>query len=107
MDVMPKEMLELIADRFKLLGCSTRLQLLNLVCDVERTVGELVRLTGQKQANVSKQMGLLSRAGLVERRVDGNHVYYSVEDETLPKLCEIIRASLQSQLEDIRAHLGG
>jgi DNA-binding transcriptional ArsR family regulator len=96
-DPLPPAALKLIADRFKLLSSPTRLAILQLVCERERTVGELVEETGFKQANVSKQLSMLDRGGLVRRRVDGTHVYYTMADEALPKLCGIMQESLMNR----------
>jgi DNA-binding transcriptional ArsR family regulator len=97
--------LQAIADQFKLLSCPTRLELLQHICEQERTVGELQELTGFKQANVSRHLTLLDRAGLVHRRVDGNRVYYGLADPTLPTLCGIIKDSLRARQERLEASL--
>ena len=97
MDHLGRKALELIAGRFRVLSNPTRLELLQLLCQQERTVSELVRETGHKQANVSKQLGQLDQAGMVRRRVDGNFVYYSIADDSLPRLCDVIRQSIKDQ----------
>ena len=53
MEIIPKPMLNLIADRFKLLSSPTRLDILQHICEEEKTVGTLVELTGCKQASTS------------------------------------------------------
>ena len=60
-------------------------------------------LTGHKQANVSRHLGLLDRAGVVTRRVEGNHVFYDVADESMPKLCQVIKDSIQSHQASVNA----
>lgn len=106
MDPLPRPALRLIAERFKLLSNPTRLEILQHICGEERSVNALVDLTGFKQANVSKQLGLLDRAGLVRRRADGNHVYYCVADESLPKLCELIARDLEQRHREFLSTLG-
>ena len=106
MEQLGKEALKIVAQRFKLLSNPTRLDILQHICESEQTVGELVDLTGFKQANVSKQLGLLDRAGLVRRRVDGNHVYYTMADDSLPRLCEIMKESLLARHGELMASLG-
>ncbi len=100
-----KPALKLVADRFKLLASPTRLELLQHVCSGERSVSELVSLTGFKQANVSRNLSMLDRAGLVRRRVDGSHVYYSLAEPTLPSLCELMQASLRNSQDRARSCL--
>jgi ArsR family transcriptional regulator len=103
---LPREALKIIADRFKLLSNPSRLEILQHICTEEMSVGALVTATGLKQANVSKQLGLLDRAGLVRRRMDGNHVYYVVADDTLPRICEIMQEGLRARQMEFLSSLG-
>jgi DNA-binding transcriptional ArsR family regulator len=106
MEIISRSMLTLIADRFKLLSSPTRLDILQHICEEEKTVSSLVELTGCKQANVSRHLGLLDRAGVVSRRLDGNFVYYRVADEDLPRLCEVMKESLRKHQERLNVSLG-
>ena len=94
MNALTADALELIAERFALLSNASRLTILQHICHEERTVTDLVNLTGFKQANVSKQLGMLDKGGLVRRRVDGNRVCYSLADPALPRLCEVMQDSI-------------
>lgn len=105
MDLLPPPVLELVAQRFRLLGNTARLALLQQICDMEHTVGELQELTGLRQSHVSRQLGLLDAAGLVRRRVEGNRVYYEIADPDLPRLCEIVHGSLRERHGEIHAAL--
>ncbi len=106
MEAMNPEALHLLANRFKLLASPTRLAIMQHICHDERTVGELVELTGFKQANVSRQLSMLHRGGLVRRRAAGTSVYYTVADASLPQLCGIMRESLRTQQGELLASLG-
>jgi ArsR family transcriptional regulator len=96
-----RDALKLIADRFKLLSCATRLEILQLLCRSERSVGEIVRETGYKQANVSRNLALLDRAGFVRRRTEGAFVHYSLAQESLPRLCEIMQDCLRASQAEL------
>lgn len=100
---MPREFsgeaLELIADRFKALAEPMRLRILNALRGGERTVSELVTITGAGQANVSKHLGLLHRHRIVGRRKDGLNVYYRITDPAIFEICELMCTSLESELE--------
>jgi len=65
------------ADIFKALAHPVRIRLFEALSDGEKTVGELVQLTGEKDANTSRHLSVLKAAGLVTARKDGLNVYYS------------------------------
>jgi len=87
---MTPELLELVADRFRVLSEPTRLQLMSVLRDGERSVSELVEATGLGQANASKQLQLLKANGFVERRKEGLFVYYRIADQGVFKLCDLM-----------------
>jgi ArsR family transcriptional regulator len=83
-----------LAGRFKLLGEPMRLKILQSVCHAPRTVNEIVRAAGSTQANVSKHLALLAAAGILERKKDGQCVYYGMKDKLVMRLCALVRAQL-------------
>ncbi len=87
--------LEAVARVFKLLSEPTRLALLQELKAGPRTVGELVAALGMNQANVSRQLRFLHDAGLVGRRKDGVRVIYSLDEEFLMPLCELVCGKLE------------
>lgn len=95
---MSDNTLAMVAERFRLLGDPFRLRLLQALNDAERSVGELVVLTSGAQANVSKQLQMLLRAGFVERRKEGLRVYYRIADPSVFRLCDAVCGSLTKQL---------
>jgi ArsR family transcriptional regulator len=48
---------------------------------------------------VSKHLKILQDAGLLARRQEGNTVYYSIADESVFQLCEVVCSSLQERFE--------
>lgn len=89
--LIPREQLDQVARRFRLLGDPVRLEILNLLhVRGEMTVQELVAATGQSQANVSKHLRLLREAGLVARRQEGPYAYYRINDPMLAALCVLV-----------------
>lgn len=91
------ELLELVAERFKALSEPARLRLLNALREGEKTVTELLEATGLGQANVSKHLQLLHFMGFVNRRKSGLFVYYSLADEDVFTLCDVMCGRLQAQ----------
>jgi len=94
--LVPADQIDAVARRFRLLGEPVRLRLLNVLAEEgEMTVGDLVEATGQRQANVSKHLGLMADEGLLTRRREGVYVYYSLHDPTLSALCLLVSTQLQ------------
>jgi ArsR family transcriptional regulator len=91
------ELLGLIAERFKALSEPARLRILNALRRGERTVSELVAETHLGQTNASKHLHLLYSAGLVARRRAGMYVYYTIADQRLYALCDLMCEQLEGQ----------
>jgi DNA-binding transcriptional ArsR family regulator len=96
------ELVELIAERFRVLGEPTRIKLLDRLRDSEATVLELTKLIGTTQQNVSKHLGLLQRAGIIAHRKQGNYAYYRIVDDSVYALCEAVCGSLQNRFDELR-----
>lgn len=86
-----------VAEQFKALADPTRLALLSVLFDGERTVGELVVAVGGSQANVSKQLAVLHRVGWVVRERRGQSVFYALADERTFALCELMCARVRER----------
>lgn len=91
------EGLVLIARRFAVLGEPMRLRLLHALLEGEKPVNALAEIAGGTQANISRHLQTLADAGLVGRRKEGLQVFYSIEDDSIFKLCDLVCGSLQSQ----------
>ncbi len=72
----------------------------------EATVGELAEALGTSQQNVSKHVGVLTRAGLVIRRKDGNSVRCAIADASVLALCDQVCGGLQRQASELHALFG-
>ena len=93
------ELLELIAARFRALAEPTRLAILHALEGKERTVTELVEMTGLGQGNLSKHLQQLYSCGYVSRRRDGLFVHYALADKDVLTLCEIMCNRIESELD--------
>lgn len=56
----------------------------------ERSVTELERLLGQRQAAVSQQLARLRLEGLVRTRRDGKAIFYAIHDARVPQLVQLL-----------------
>lgn len=93
--LLPDDLIERAARRLKIMGDPVRLELLNLLrVHDELSVQALVDASGQRQANVSKHLGIMMRDGLVKRRKEGVNAYYSLDDPSIPGVCLLIANAL-------------
>ena len=99
MQGLPPEALAQVAAYFQVLSEPTRLQILNLLREGERSVGELAQLCGSSSANVSRHLAMLQQHGLVERESRGNSVFYKIADESVYELCDVVCGNIARQFE--------
>src|SRR5450759_1370123 len=104
---LPEPLVELIAERFRVLAEPMRICLLDALREGPATVQELQRASGASQQNVSKHLGLLLRNGLVSRSKEGNFSLYAIADESVFELCEQVCGGLRRQLDELDALLPG
>lgn len=105
---IPERLVELIAERFRLLGEPMRIRALDrLRASGEASVGELADELETSQQNVSKHLTVLYTAGILERRRDGNRVLYSIADEGVLDLCESVCGGLERRVDQIGELLAG
>jgi DNA-binding transcriptional ArsR family regulator len=102
----PDPLLDQIAARFRLLGEPLRLKLLAALTSGERSVGELVALTGANQPNVSKHLAALAQGGLVGRRKAGTTIYYALTDPSVLTLCDTVCYGIQRRFAAQARSLG-
>jgi DNA-binding transcriptional ArsR family regulator len=91
--------LELVAERFRVLGEPNRLRLLIELQQGEKCVNDLSRASGLTQANVSRHLGALTQSGILSRRKAGLQVFYGIADPTIFEMCDHVCGSLSSRME--------
>jgi len=101
LNTLPEQLLEQVAERFRVLGDATRLAILRvLMAEGTLNVGEIVVRLDTSQANVSKHLRTLYEAGVVSREARGTAAYYSVADPTISQLCDVVCGRLREQVTD-------
>lgn len=98
---LPDPLVELIAQRFRLLGEPSRIKILDALRDGPSTAAHLQAATGASQQNVSKHLAMMVDAGMVRRVKDGTRASFSIADETLFDLCEQVCGSLRRQVAEL------
>jgi ArsR family transcriptional regulator len=72
---------DLLVGQLKAAGDETRVRLLALLAQGERTVKELTEILGQSQPRISRHLKVLAEADLVARSPEGSWVYYRLADQ--------------------------
>ena len=78
-----------LSDFFKILGDSTRLQILMALEQSELCVSELSHLLNMTISAISHQLKSLKNAKLVKLRKEGKIVFYSLDDDHINKLLKV------------------
>ncbi|MFE3781936.1 ArsR/SmtB family transcription factor [Amycolatopsis sp. NPDC059090] len=104
---------QLKAEFFKTLGHPARIRVLELLAEGERAVAEILPEVGIEPANLSQQLAVLRRAGLVTTRKDGSSVIYALTSSHVAELLAVARKILTGVLsgqvellDDLRAPVG-
>ncbi len=89
---MPPEEIDTLLQFFKALADRSRLQLVGLLAERERSVDELATLLGLKPPTVSHHLSRLKRVGLVDVRSEGTTRHYRLVTERLESLSKEVLA---------------
>ncbi|MBM4026526.1 MAG: winged helix-turn-helix transcriptional regulator [Planctomycetes bacterium] len=87
---MDHELAEHAAEVLKAMAHPLRLQIVELLQQGERSVGEIVEAVGEKQAITSQQLTLMKGKGVLASRRDGAKVYYRLHNFNVIRLLDCI-----------------
>jgi ArsR family transcriptional regulator len=99
------------ADFFKTLGHPARIRVLELLAERDHAVSEMLPDIDIEPANLSQQLSILRRAGLVTAHREGLSVTYSLTSPRVAELLAVARAILtgvvagQAELLDTAADI--
>jgi rhodanese-related sulfurtransferase len=85
----------------KAVSSPKRLELLDLLCQGERTVEVLAKESGLNIANASQHLQVLRAARLVEAEKEGLFVIYRLADQTVCEFFHAMRVLAESQLAEV------
>jgi ArsR family transcriptional regulator len=97
---VPNSLHQVKAEFFKTLGHPARIRILELLAERDHTVGELLPEIGLEASNLSQQLGVLRRAGVVTATKDGSTVVYSIASPVITELLAVARKALTGLLND-------
>ena len=100
-NLSPKQMellFEKVSQFFAVLAEPSRLRILYALCQGEKSVSQVIEVSGSSQANVSRHLGSLHEAGILRRRKVGTTVYYSICDEVTLDMCQQVCCRISNGL---------
>ncbi|WP_020670940.1 ArsR/SmtB family transcription factor [Amycolatopsis nigrescens] len=95
---MSRPLYQLKAEFFKTLGHPARIRVLELLSQREHAVAETLPEVGIEPANLSQQLAVLRRAGLVVTRKEGSTVLYALTSTQVADLLAVARQILTGVL---------
>ena len=101
-DLSPAQMEQVfskVSQFFSLLAEPSRLKILFILCGGEQSVNAVMEQADTSQANVSRHLTALHRAGILARRKEGVMVYYAIEDEATLDICQTVCARVVEEIK--------
>ena len=94
-----KELYKIHAEMCKVFSNPTRLEILNLLRDEERSVTGLMEKTKLSQANISQHLSIMKSKGIVTSNRKGKNIYYKLTTPKIIKAFDVIREILIEKLK--------
>jgi len=94
---------DLLAKYFRVLGDLTRLRILALLTDQERSVNELAALLAQPQPKVSNHLACLRWCGFVTTRREHRTIHYRLADDRVREIVALAQQLLSENADHVAA----
>lgn len=87
---MDKELAMHAAEVLKAVAHPLRLQIVEVLQDGERSVGQIMEALGEKQALTSQQLNLMKDRGVLASRREGARVFYRIENPNVIRVLDCV-----------------
>ena len=84
-----EDLLNKLAEFFKILGDTTRVKILYALDKNELCVCDIANVLGMSKSSISHQLGTLRRSGIVKCKKVGKEVFYMLDDEHVRQVSEV------------------
>lgn len=88
-----------VSEVLKAMADPMRLRILHSLHGGELSVTSIIEAVGGSQANVSRHLAVLRRAGLVDCRREGLNAFYGITDPKVFTICESVCNSIGERLD--------
>ncbi len=97
---MEEKFFQMHAEVCKSMANATRLKIMSLLREGEKSVEELRNRLGLNKANLSQHLAILRQRKILTARRAGLNVYYSIANPKMIKACDILREVLFEQIQE-------
>jgi predicted transcriptional regulator len=99
---MPQDEFNQLLQFFKVIGNESRLKIVGLLANEERSVGDLAELLDLKEPTVSHHLAAMKSLGLVDARAEGTSRIYSLDTKFLEEMSKDVfsRENLATLVDD-------
>ncbi len=80
-------------------GNPIRLAIIEFLSGGEQCVCDIVRCVGARRSNVSRHLGVLRKAGIVQSRKEGLRIIYSLKVPCIVEFLSCVTAALDEQCD--------
>lgn len=88
-EMADEDLLNKLAEFFKILGDTTRVKILYALDQNEMCVCDIANVLNMSKSSISHQLGTLRRIGIVKCRKVGKEVFYMLDDEHVKQVFEV------------------
>jgi DNA-binding transcriptional ArsR family regulator len=88
----------------------TRLQILDVIKQEEKTVSQIVEALQGNQSNISQHLACLKGCGIIVGRQEGKYMYYSLRNDQMRELLnlfDVVLEQVQNETEACENHIMG
>jgi len=107
MNAESKRLYKLKADIVAAVGNPIRLAVVDFLKDGEQCVCDISKYVGAKRSNVSRHLGVLLKAGVVEQRKDGLKMMYSLRCPCVLNFMRCVEGVLRENAKEASEVLAG
>jgi len=95
------------AEMCKVFSHPKRLELINVLRDIEMSVGDLSERLGLAMGNLSQHLAMMRERHIITSRKEGNVVYYRITNPRLLEAFDLLREILFEQIKQDAALIQG
>jgi len=85
---------EIQADLCRSMSNAIRIEIIHVLRDGPKRVGEISNLTGHPQPMISRHLGVLHSSGIITSEQQGQSVVYQIANPKIAEICDLMRGVL-------------